>query len=382
MIRRASQFPALTIALLLAGCGGAAKDAPVEGAGATTTVTQATLDALPLVSLSEGGRVCLGDGKSHCPLQAAIANWVAIDRFVVWEPGRQVAAFRIGDTTGIVVGGFGEGAGRYSNPAAVAGTASGGMLVIDADSGRMLRYDPQGKFIDSKPLPPLTNGMFAWGFGGNLPVLQEISAVNDTAPAILQLKVLNAAGDTAGRVALKHPLPWLHLRGDVVSSALPLFPTQPVYAFGEDGALVWSSAERFWFQRINPAGKVEWTLSSDITGPPIDSATISTRRKTIVGAGVPAVDIDSMVARTPATYSAVSGILLSRDGRAVVAQALVPSSDSLRFVTISKSGVPTARFTLGKQVHPLLLSGDSLLVQRPGDGELLEVRWLILPKGK
>ncbi|MES2303924.1 MAG: hypothetical protein V4558_00355 [Gemmatimonadota bacterium] len=380
MIRRRTHLPALTVALFLAACGSAAKDAPVDGV--TTTVTQATLDALPLVTLTEGGRVCIGDGKAHCPLQAALANWVAADRFAVWEPGRQVAAYRVGDTTGVAVGGFGEGPGLYTNPAAVAGTASGELLVIDADSTRLLRYDTQGKFIDAKPLPPLTNGMFAWGFGGNLPVLQIISAVNDTMPAVLQLKVLKAPGDSAGRVALRHPLPWLHLNGDVVSSALPLFPTQPVYAFGEDGALLWSSAERFWFQRIDPAGKVEWTLSSNITGPTIDTATINARRKTIAGAGVPAIDIDSMVARTPATYSAVSGVLLSRDGRSVVAQAMVPLSDSIRFVALSKGGVPTARFTLWKQVHPLLLSGDSLLVQRPGEGEPLEVRWLILSKVK
>jgi hypothetical protein len=183
-----------------------------------------------------------------------------------------------------------------------------------------------------------------------------------------------------GKVGLRVSLPWLRLSGATVAAPLPLFPTQPVYAVGDDKSIVWSSAERFWLRRIGADGKIEWTLVSDVVGAPIDTAAITSRKKLLAESGVVQIDIDSMVAKTPATHAAISGILMNRSGALVVARSVVPGSDSVSYVMVSSAGVPTARFTLSRAVHPLLLTGDSLLVQRPTEGEPLEIRWLVLTK--
>jgi hypothetical protein len=83
-----------------------------------------------------------------------------------------------------------------------------------------------------------------------------------------------------------------------------------------------------------------------------------------------------MAARTPATYPAVTTILLSRDGRIVVGEAVVPNADSVSYLLLTKDGAPLTRFKLEAQAHPLLFSGDSLLVHRPAGGEPREARWI------
>lgn len=380
MIHRPRSLVFLAAALTLIACGDKTPTA-ITTVSQAHPITSATLDSLPIITLADGGLLCTGDPLKRCPAGGAVANWLAPDRFALWEPGRPVAVWTIGDTVAIPVGNFGQGAGEYTNPAAVSTTEGGDFLVIDAAALTLLRYDGRGKFIDSKALGRFDNGMVAWGFSGRLPVAQRIWARSPIAPAELELRILKAAGDTAGRLAISHPLPWLHIKGDVVEGAMPLFPIQPVYAVAEDGSVLWSAGEQFQLNLLNPAGVTVWAITSDIAGTPIDSADIAARKKMLADAAVSQADIDSMAALTPRTLAAISGIVLARDGRALVARSVVPSRDSIDFVLISKDGLPTARLTLEKRVRPLLLTGDSLLVQRPSMGEPLEVRWMTIPKG-
>lgn len=366
--------PQLTIiaSILVAACGGSEKPAASDH-----PVTAATLDSLPSIALAEGGRVCIADGRSLCPLRAAVANWLAPDQFALWEPGAQVSAWRVGDTTGVPIGGLGQGPGKYANPSAVGATSDGEFLIVDAQTDSLLRYDGRGSFLGAMPLPRLF-GLTAWGFAGRLPVLQRITATDSLAPATLELKLLKTAGDSAGRIALQVALPWLRLADDAVAAALPLFLHQPAYGIGTDGSVTWSSGDRFWIRRINSEGGTDWTLTSDITGPAITPAQLAARRKEMESVGVAPIDLDSMAARTPATYAAVSGILTNHDGRTLIARAIVPGNDSMTYVMLSKDGTPLSRLTLGTRVHPLLLTGDSLLVHRPTESEQWEVSWLLL----
>lgn len=367
---------AIIASVLITACGGVRDQ---QATASVHVITAAALDALPRWTVTDGGRVCSADGRTLCPLHAAVANWLAPDRFALWEPGRQIGAWRIGDTVAVLIGSVGQGPGTYTNPSAVGATSGSDVLVVDAQTDTLLRYDGEGKFLSAKPLPKLF-GLSAWGFAGRVAVLQRITARDSVVPAVLELRILKAAGDSAGRVALQTTIPFLHLNNSEVSSALPLFPTQPVYAIGDDGALTWSSADRLWVRRVNSSGGTNWTLSSDIKGAAIAPADLAARRLELEHDDVPAIDLDAMTARTPATHPAVAGILLGRDGRVLVGGAIVPSSDSVTYLMLSKDGVPLARLTLDKRVHPLLLSGDSLLVHRPTEGEPWEIRWLLLPK--
>ena len=364
----------LATAVLLAACGGAGPDAAVSGH--ERQISQATLDSLPRATLTDGGRVCYATGYDSCPLQVAVANWLAPDRFALWEPGREIAAYRVGDTVGVPIGGVGSEAGMYANQSAVGADDKGDILVVEATAGTLLRYGGDGKFRATQPLPKLF-GVAVWGFAGRVALLERFTAADSTAPVKLEVRVLTSAGDSAGRVALQLPIPWLRLDNSEVTAPLPLIPTQPLYAVADDGSLFWSSAERLSLRRLNRSGGTDWALVSDITGAAITPADLSARRKELEAAGIPAIDLDSMVARTPATYPAVSGILLNRDGRIMLGRTIAAGSDSVDYLMLSKEGVPLSRFSLGARVHPLLLSGDSLLVHRPTLGEPWEVRWLL-----
>lgn len=373
MIRRRLASALTAAALLIGACG------DTKATGVERMITAATLDSLPIVTLTDGGQVCSADGRSLCPLQTAVANWITSDRFALWEPGRPVGAWRVGDTVAVPIGNLGEVAGQYLNPSAVGTNGSGDILVVDARTDSLLRYDSQGKFLDSKSLPKMF-GLTAWGFSGSVAVMQRITAKDSLSPAELELRVLKSAGDSAGRIVLHTVIPWLHLDNNEVSAALPLFQVPPIYAVDNDGGLTWSSGERLWVRRLSPSGDIEWTVSSTLTGPAISPNEIAARRQELQAGGVPAIDLDSMVARTPATHAAVTGILVGRDGRILVGRTNIPGSDSVSYIVLAKDGAPVSRLTLSSRVHPLLLSGDSLLVHRPTEGEPWEVRWLTFPK--
>ena len=159
-----------------------------------------------------------------------------------------------------------------------------------------------------------------------------------------------------------------------------MFAIQPLYVFGEDGSLTWSSAEHLWVRQLNPAGGTAWTVTSDITGPPVTPAELAAQRKELESAGNPAIDLDTMEKLAPATHAAVASITLNRDGRVLVGRGNGVRADSTSYLLLSKAGVPSARFTLEQRAQPLLFTGDSLLVRRPTEGEPWEVRWLVLSK--
>jgi hypothetical protein len=181
-------------------------------------------------------------------------------------------------------------------------------------------------------------------------------------------------------VALQLPVPWLRLTGNEISAPVPLIPTQPVFAVGEDGSLTWSSADRLWLRRLNRSGGTEWTLSSDMTGPVITPEALATRRSALEAEGASPVILDSMAAKTPTTHPAVTLLLLNRDGRVLVGQANVPGADSVAYLVIAKDGAPLSRFKLDARAHPLLFSGDSLLLHRPTRTEAWEVLWVLFAR--
>lgn len=372
------RFASFTATLIVAAC------APSEPPVATTerVITTALLDSLPHATLVDGGRVCYAEGRDSCPLYPAVATWLTPDRFALWgDPFGQIAAYHLGDTVGVLIGAPGNGVGKYTLPGGVGSAKNGDILVLDATGNAVLRYDDEGKFLRTQPLPKLF-GLTAWGFSGKVAFLERFVSKDSVSQANLEIRILKEAGDSAGRVALQRPLPWLYLNNNEVSAPLPLIPTQPIFAVAEDGALIWSSAEKLWLQRVNPAGGTDWTVTSDIAGPAITREAIDLRRKLLEAQGAPAADLDSMAARTPATYPAVTSILLNREGRIVVGQAVVPSADSVTYLLLAKDGAPLTQFTLKSSVHPLLFSGDSLLVSRLVGSEPREVRWIQVKFGR
>ena len=76
----------MVFGVMLAGCGG--KAPAVE-----RRISSAQLDSLPIVSVSDGRRVCEATGRDPCPLHRAVANWIGAGRFALWEPGNLVRIY-------------------------------------------------------------------------------------------------------------------------------------------------------------------------------------------------------------------------------------------------------------------------------------------------
>jgi hypothetical protein len=117
-------------------CTGADAPAPAK----ELTITAATIDSLPHDSLVDGGQVCLAWGYGTCPLHVAVANWLAPDRFALWEPGRQVGVYRVGDTVAAPIGDVGSGEGMYSSSGTVGTATNGDLLVLDPTANALVRY--------------------------------------------------------------------------------------------------------------------------------------------------------------------------------------------------------------------------------------------------
>lgn len=356
----------------LAACGGDGKN--VQAGPPAHTLTAAALDSLPRVAFTDGAAVCTADGRNDCPLHAAFANWAGADRFLLWEPGRTVRLWKAGDTSGVAIGVFGDGLGRYANISA-AGPIGSGFGLVEAQSRTLMRYGADGTYEKETPLPGVY-GLVAWGFVGDLPIFQRLASADSGSVANLEVRILREAGDSAGKSVLTVPVPWLRLNDDALTTPAPLFAPTPVYAVTADRGIVWSRGDLLGAIRLGPSGDTLWTLSSTIAGPDVSAADLDGRRKDLAGAQVPQIDIDSMIARTAKHHPGVTGILLSRDGRIVLSGAPTTQRDSIDYVVLSKDGVPTGRFTFSSRVRPLLMSGDSLLVHRPTEGEPWEVRWL------
>ena len=351
---------------------------------AERTVTSEQIAALPTLTVLDSRLVCTATGGDLCPLSSAVANRLDDRRIALWEPGRQVMILDAQHPSGHPFGVSGVNPGEYAVAVAV-GPYKGGIAIVDEERNRLVQYDDEGKFTHEEALPSPTPNA-APGFVGNLPVLQTIRAPGDSGIARLRLQVLTTQEKREGETVLDVPVRWLRLRGDSAVSFTPLFAVSPVYAIDTDRSIVWSPGDSFRVERRAFNGQVKWALAGDLKGLPVTARDIELRRDDVYrnaprGQLRPG-ELDSMVAATPQEFPVVSGIVLEPRGRILLAGSIAPSRDSVEYLLLGNDGTPTNRLKLERRVHPLVLSGDSLLVHRPTEGEPWEVRWLVLKPGK
>lgn len=364
----------LVAVVALAACGR-------EGSGPSERiVASSTLDSLPILSLSDGRLVCTAIGADGCPLGSAVANRFDDGRIAVWEPGREVRILDAKNPSGRPFGASGQRTGEYAVALAV-GPYEGGIAIVDGQRNRLLHYDDAGNFKREDVLPSPTPNA-APGFVGNTPVLQTLQAPSDSGVAHLKVELLTSQEKRTGVTVLDVAIPWLRLRGDSAVSFTPLFPSSPVYAIDRDQTVVWAPGDSLRIERRGFKGAVKWTLVSDRQGLPVTERDIEMRRdeiyRTAPRGQLRPGELDSMVAITASRFPVVSGIVLEPRGRVLVAGSIAPSRDSVEYLLLSNAGEPANRLMLPRRTHPLVLSGDSLLVHRPTEGEPWELRWLIL----
>ena len=343
-------------------------------------VAGSALDSLPALSIAEGRLVCTATGADGCPLSSAVANRFDDGRVAVWEPGSEVRILDAKNPSGRAFGVSGQGTGQYAVALAV-GPYQGGIAIVDGQRNRLLHYDDAGNFKREDVLPTPTPNA-APGFVGDTPVLQTLQAPSDSAVAHLKVELLTSQEERTGVTVLDVPVPWLRLRGDSAVSFTPFFPTSPVYSIDRDQTVVWAPGDSFRVERRGFKGAVKWTLVSDRQGLPVTERDIEIRRdliyRTAARGQLRPGELDSMVAATASMHPVISGIVLESRGRVLVAGSIAPSRDSVEYLLLSNAGEPANRLTLPMRTHPLILSGDSLLVHRPTEGEPWELRWLIL----
>ena len=364
---------------LLAACG--EKPAPPKVAvptGVERTISRGGLDSLPLIHVGDGRLVCLSDGQSPCPFNPVTANWLRDGRFATWEPQRQVQIWTPGAADPKALGEIGGGTNQYGNVLSVAEIGDG-YTVIDGRGPRVLRYDAKGTYQSGMPIPALSV-VHAVGFSGEITILQLIRSAQPGGEATFEIRRINTPADTTGPVAIKTALPWLHIRDDHPSAAVPLFPVLPSFAFAADSDIVWTRGDTFVVHRESTNGTSRWTLRSTATGPAITPAEIAAMRANIQQRGDTAslVRFDSSAAHTGPNRGAIAGILVAPGGRVLAASLPVTTADSVAFYVIDADGKPAGRFFLPRQTHILLFAGDSVLTQRPGANAQLELRWLML----
>jgi hypothetical protein len=359
---------------LLFGCstGG---ETPAE-----RVVTPEQIAALPALSLLDSRVVCTATGGDPCPLSSAVANRIDDRRIAVWEPGRQILMLDAEHPSGVPFGVSGVNPGEYAVAVAV-GPYKGGIAIVDEQRNRLVQYDLDGTFTKEEALPSPTPNA-APGFAGSLPVLQTLRAPGDSGVARLRVQVLTSQEKREGETVLDVPVRWLRLRGDSAVSFTPLVAVSPVYAIDSDRSIVWSPGDSFRVERRDFGGRVRWSLAGEMKGLPVTPRDLELRRDDVYrnaprGQLRPG-ELDSMVAATPPEFPVISGMVLEPRGRILVAGSVAPSRDSVEYLLLNNDGMPANRLTLPRKVHPLVLSGDSLLVHRPTEGEPWEVRWLVL----
>jgi hypothetical protein len=272
----------------------------------------------------------------------------------------------------------GSGTGQYRSVASVAANGDG-YFVIDAASNNLLRFDSKGHYQSSVPVAP-SRMTYATGFAGDIPLLQLILPSAADSPAVFEVREIEGPGDTLGHSVLKVPLPWLRIRDGRTARELPLFPVLPSYAIAPDSDIVWSAGDVFSVRRESASGALRWRLTSTVTGPEVTPAEISGERARLgpTPNAAAVAHFDSSVALSAKFHAAITGLVLSHDGRVLVVGAQLPARDSIDFYPLSNSGEPTGQFSLPRRSRVLLFNGDSLLVQRPGANVNLELRWLLL----
>ncbi len=353
---------------------------PPPAPGGDWTLNADAIEALPTLSVSDGHQVCVADGAAPCPLRQPIANWIDRDHFALWEPGRSVQLWGGGDTP-VDVSGTGPANEQYQTILAVGPGVKDYIEMINlSESGVSLRsFDKRGKFIQETALSPLRLGE-ARGFTGKLPLLQRMSAKGDTGITIFQVFLLEKVTDSIGRLMLEVPLPWLKLAGDAVQAAPPLFTTAPVYALLQDGETVWGPGTNGELVRQMPDGQPRWKLRMDLPRAPITQEEFTARSEEIRNLmGPDATDsvMASMVATSETTHPAIATLTATREGTIYLAGPATTLPD-VQYFRLAPDGKPNGRFQLPKEYRVLLAAGDSLLVQRPHDGEWRRIQWLRL----
>ncbi len=362
----------------LAGCHDSAAPARPVANGVERTITQASLDSLAVIHATDGRLLCLSDGRSACPFNAVTANWMHDGRFATWEPNRLVQIWTPGDKDPRPLGEVGTNLHQYGNVLSVM-AAKDGYTLIDGQGPRVLHYDAKGVYQSGMPIPPLSV-VHAVGFSSDVAILQLIRSVQPGGPATFEIRQINTPADTTGPSVLKVPLPWLHIRDDHPSAAVPLFPVLPSFAFAADSDIVWSPGDTFVVHRQSLSGQSRWTLRSTVTGPPIAAGELAAMRLNIQQRGDTAslTRFDSSAAHTGAHRGALAGILVARSGRVLAVSLPVTTRDSVDYFVINDDGKLAGRFLLPRTTHVLLFAGDSLLAQRPGANAQLELRWLMV----
>lgn len=344
------------------------------------SITQATLDSLPLDTVATGRLLCTADGRSSCPLHMAVANWLGRDRFVVWQPGAPVQLWSGNDTVPLALGAT---AGANGQPifALAAGPDGRRIAIVARDPRlRLVTFDERGAVVSSRPLTEASE-FAVRGMIGAQAVRQGVrfNTAGDSASFVVQR--LSAIDDTTGTVILTVPLPWLPVHNHDIDLTT-FFPPWPVYTLTGEGTLIWSPAARLELHAIGRTGREEWAITSDITGPKVTSADSAAMVARLLDpsspSGLTPAQVDTMASRTGPVEPAVSGIIASPSGDLLVGGATQPSADSVVYYRLHRDGTPYARFRLGRRTTPLLLSGDSLLVHQPTEGEPWELRWLHL----
>jgi len=365
-------------ALTLAYAAGAAACTGKENV--TRNVSDAQLSALPTLKAEDGRLVCTALGGDQCPLHSAVANWLGKDRIALWEPGRPIMILDAKSPNGRELGAVGQAAGHYLYVTAV-GPYEGAIGVIDLQRLKLIRYKDDGTF-DREDNIPRPGANAAPGFVGATPVLQTIGATQTSDTAHMTVDVLDSYGQQSGKRVLDVPVPWLRLSSDTAVGHSPLFPASPRYAIDVDRTIIWTPSDSFFVQRRSFDGTVRWTLTSDRRGTPVTPIDINARldeiRRNAPKDLLSPEQLDSMVAHTAKDLPVFSGIVLEPGGRMLLVGEILASRDSTQYLMVAPDGTPTHRFALPSRTSPLVLSGDSLLVHRPTEGEPWEIRWLKL----
>ncbi len=372
---------AAPLALLLTMAACAKPDAPPPPEpGGNWVLNTAAVDSLPMLTPADGRLVCVADGRVPCPLRQPVANRLGGDRIALWEPGRLVQIWGT-DTTPVTVGATGRGLGQYQTVLGVGPGSGNGVELIDmmTDGARVMRYDAAGNFIESKPLPTIIAGE-ARGYVGALPVLQGVVAQADSGDAVFRLFLLKKTTDTTGALLFQAPMAGVRMQGTQLVSSPPLFATAPVYALFQDGEVVVGMSDRIELMRRMADRTPRWQLRIEQPRLRITPEQLAAKRASVqelFGGQLSAADLDTMAARSDTLHPAIAGIISTHEGQLYIAGP-VTGVGSVDYFKVRADGKPIGRFQLPGTTRVLLAAGDSLLVQRPQEGELYEVRWLRL----
>lgn len=363
------------IALLAIACGG--ESAGPVGPATEHSITEAEIEALPMLTVEDGRLICVGDGYSACPVGRAYANRVGGDRFALWEPGLPITIWSPGDTAGKVLG-------LQEMPymlAAAVREHGRGFQVIDAGYGtvELKNISADGRLEKSEPLPgvsPLTG----IGFVGPVVITHRLAEWESDSGAYLRIEKLPTPADTSGITLAYYRIPWL-VGGPEGPLPPPLIAHAPVYGVTDQGEAYRTAGGLFEIEFVDRNGNVRWILRGP-DGQPVSEAEVDARLAELgtqmVMAELSEDDIAAMRSRSASEHAPVTGILPTRSGDALVALANIPGRNDIDWLRLGRDGRVTARFVLSRATMPLLAEGDSILVQRPGEGEPQEIRWLRL----